>query len=63
MLTLINNSEASLHLIKCVFEYLDEGVTVLLTVGVLEGHESGHQGLQVDPPELHVPLQGGGTQT
>ena len=52
-----------LHLIKCIFEYLDEAVFVFLTVGVLEGHQSGHQGLQVDPPELHVPLQGGGTQT
>ena len=40
-----------------------EVVPVLLAVGVTVGHEGGHQGLQVDPPQLHVPLQGGGSQT
>ena len=59
----IHDYKLQSHLVEGIVKYLEEVVPVRVSVGVLVGHERGHQGLHMDPPQLHVPLKGGGTQT
>ena len=51
------------ELIKSVVEDCDEVVPVLVTPGVLVCHEGGDHCLEMNPPQLHVPLQSSGTLT